>query len=52
MTTAKRKPKPKPDDPAQSKRFIEAAKKAEVDETGKAFEAAFKQIAPQRPHAK
>lgn len=25
-----RKPKPKPDDPAQSKRFIEAAKEAEA----------------------
>jgi hypothetical protein len=28
-----RKPKSEPDDPEQSKRFIEAARKAEADET-------------------
>jgi hypothetical protein len=42
----KHKPKPKPDNPEQSARFIEAAKAAGVDETGKAFEAAIKRIAP------
>jgi hypothetical protein len=38
------KPKTKPDDAAQSARFIEAAKRAEVDETGERFEKAFKKI--------
>jgi hypothetical protein len=40
------KPKPKPDDPAQSKRFIETAKAVEVDEDPKAFERVFKKIVP------
>jgi hypothetical protein len=39
-------PKPKPDDPAQSERFIEAAKKAEADESPGAFERVFKKIVP------
>jgi hypothetical protein len=39
-----RKPAPKPDDPAQSKRFIDAAKEAEADDD-KALERAFKKIA-------
>jgi hypothetical protein len=48
-----RKPKPKPDDPAQSKRFIEAAREHGTDETGEAFERAFEKVvtAPQ-PQAK
>lgn len=41
-------PKPKPDDPAQSARFIEAAKALEVDETGEAFDKAFKRIVPEK----
>ena len=45
MTT---KPKPKPDDPAQSARFIEAAKRAEVDPSGEAFDKAFKRIVPEK----
>jgi hypothetical protein len=40
-------PKPKPDDPAQSKRFIEAAREAEADETEEAADRAFKKIARQ-----
>jgi hypothetical protein len=38
------KPKtaPKPDDPEQSKRFIDAARKAEADETEEGAERAFK----------
>jgi hypothetical protein len=36
--------KPKPDDPEQSKRFIETAKALESDETGEAFERAFKKV--------
>jgi hypothetical protein len=39
------KPKPKPDDPKQSKRFIEAAKEIEADEDPKAFERVFKRVA-------
>jgi hypothetical protein len=34
------------DERLQSARFIEAAKKAEADETGKKFERAFKKIVP------
>jgi len=41
MTTEKRKP----DDPAQSKRFIDAAKAAEADETEEGADKAFKKIA-------
>jgi hypothetical protein len=41
-----RRPKPKINrsDPAQSERFIEAARNADMDETGETFEAAFKKI--------
>jgi hypothetical protein len=35
----------KPDDPAQYKRFLEAAKKAEADETEKGADKAFKKVA-------
>jgi hypothetical protein len=35
----------KPDDPEQSKRFIEAARKAEADETEAGADRAFKKIA-------
>ena len=39
------KPKRTPEDnPAQSARFIEAAKRAEVDESGERFDEAFKRI--------
>ncbi len=40
-----RKPKPPPDDPEQSKRFIEAAREHGTDETGVAFERLFKKVA-------
>jgi hypothetical protein len=43
-----RKPERKPDDEAQSKRFIEAARKAEADETEKGADKAFKKIVPQK----
>ena len=36
------KPKPKPDDPEQSKCFIQAAREAEADETEKGADRAFK----------
>ncbi len=46
-------PKSKQDDPAQSKRFIETARKIGADETGAEFERAFKKIVPpKKPHAK
>jgi len=51
-TNAKPKRRPKPkikrSDPAQSERFIEAARKADMDGTGATFEAAFKKIVPSR----
>jgi hypothetical protein len=39
-----RKPEHKPDDPEQSKRFIEAAHKAEADETEEGADRAFKKV--------
>jgi hypothetical protein len=44
----KRRPKPKINrsDPAQSERFIEAARNAGMDETGETFERAFRNIVP------
>jgi hypothetical protein len=39
-----RKPAAKPDDPEQSKRFIDAAKEAQADETEKGAERAFKKV--------
>ena len=40
--------KPKQDDPEQSKRFIEAAKKAEADESEEGAERAFKKVAKEK----
>lgn len=39
-----RKPERKPDDPEQSKRFIDAAKEAEADETKDGADRAFKKV--------
>lgn len=39
-----RKPAPKPDDPAQSKRFIETAEEVGADIDDKALERAFEKI--------
>ncbi len=36
--------KPKPDDPAQYKRFLEAAREAEADKTKEAADRAFKEV--------
>jgi len=44
--------KPKPDDPEQSKRFEETAKRLEADESGQAFEKAMGTIASHVPDAK
>jgi hypothetical protein len=47
MTTKK---KPEPDDPEQSKRFVEAAKEAEADETAKGADKAFRGVVkPRKP---
>lgn len=44
------KPKPRQDDPEQYKRFLEAAKVAEADETEKGAEKAFKAVVkPRKP---
>jgi hypothetical protein len=39
----------KPDDPAQYKRFLEAARKAEADETEKGADRAFKSVVFPKP---
>ena len=41
-----KQPKPKPDDPEQSKRFEETARQVEADESGKSFERAIEIVAP------
>lgn len=38
--------KPKPDDEAQKKRFIEKARELGTDESEEAFERAFKRVVP------
>jgi hypothetical protein len=47
-----RKPEPKPDDPEQSKRFIDAARDAEADETEAGADRAFKKVTSSPPQAK
>jgi hypothetical protein len=44
-----RKPAPKPDDPAQSQRFLDTAKEVGADTDDEALERAFKKIAPRPP---
>ena len=46
-----RKPARKPDDPEQSKRFIETAEEVGADTDDEALERAFKKIAPQKRDA-
>jgi hypothetical protein len=43
-----KKPKPKPDDKAQSQRFVEAAKLLGIDENSKLFEQATRIIIPSK----
>jgi hypothetical protein len=56
LATMPRKPKPQPDDPAESKRFIDMARELGTDETEKgreAFERAFNKVVdPKKPRAK
>ena len=44
-----RKPAPKPDDPAQYKRFLEAAREAQADKTEGGADRAFKKVALAKP---
>jgi len=46
--TTKPPPVLKPDDPEQSKRFVETAREIEADETGEAFRRALEKIVPPR----
>lgn len=46
VSSMPRKPKPKWDDPEESKRFLEAAKAAEASNDPKDFERAFNKIVP------
>jgi hypothetical protein len=39
-------PNTKPDDPEQSKRFVETAREIEADESGEAFQRALERIVP------
>ena len=48
----KRRRKVKPDDPAQSKRFIEAAKALGVDEDGQTFERVLTALLKTKPKPK
>lgn len=45
MVFMPRKPAPKPDDPAQSKRFEQAAREVEAEQDLEAFDRAFKKVA-------
>lgn len=47
-----RKKPPDPNEKPQKERFIEAAKKLGVDESGEEFEKAFKKIVPPKKAAK
>lgn len=47
-----KKPKLPPDDPDQSRRFIEAAREAETDDSPKAFERAFQRVMKAKPIAR
>jgi hypothetical protein len=49
VAKSKPEPKRKPDDPAQYKRFLEAAKEAEADKTKEGADRAFKKIVVDRP---
>jgi hypothetical protein len=49
MKTTSRKAIPKPDDPAQSKRFIDMAREVETDDAPEKFDRAFKKVVAPRP---
>ncbi len=45
-----RKAKPTPDDPQESKRFIDMAREIEADESAETFERAFEKVVPHNRH--
>lgn len=47
---AKPPPVPKPDDPEQSRRFVETAREIGADESGEAFRRALRKIVPPKPN--
>jgi len=47
-----RKPKPKPDNPEQFKRFLETARDVEVDESPEALERALRKVIRPKPFEK
>ena len=47
-----RKPTPRPDDPEQSKRFIEMAREVGAEGSKEDFEKAFKKVAKEKQKAK
>jgi len=47
-----RRPKPPPDDTAQSKRFTDMAREIGADATAEDFERAFKKVVPSAPGAR
>jgi len=51
MVGMPRKPAPKPDDPAESKRFIDMAREVEADESKDALDRAFEKVVPSKPKA-
>lgn len=48
MSEKQQKPKPKPDDAAQYKRFLEAAREAKADESEEGADRAFKKVAKRK----
>jgi len=46
------KPERKPDDPAQYKRFVEAAREAEADETKEGADRAFNKVVSRKREAR
>jgi hypothetical protein len=47
-----KKPEPKPDNPEQSKRFIDTAKEIQTDEDPEAFDRAFEKVGRSKPQPK
>ena len=49
VMTRKSAPRPKPDDPAQSKRFIDAARELGTDQRPEEFDRVFGTVAAKKP---
>jgi hypothetical protein len=50
-SVTKAKPKPRQDNPEQSKAFVDMAREIGADETGREFRKALKKIAPKKASA-